>query len=159
VDLATLWPADPEAPALDCMLSLCESLAELVKHHVSRWSADYADHARLILFACEEQLGVQQGKRAAGRTNASAEALREVVGSVRMLAAVHGSRFYTPSPLLMRKCLGLPAGASKQQMARMSAQLLSLTTTTPGVPGGLSGHEADAAAVSIAAHRMYRSLP
>jgi Holliday junction resolvasome RuvABC endonuclease subunit len=102
-----------------------------------------------VVIGCEEQARAYAGARERKETDDNALYVREVVGAVRMLACVHGYAFVSVSPAEMRKVLGLPAGATKEQLRKLVALYLSC-------PAPSSLHCSDAGAVAIAAARMAR---
>ena len=77
-----------------------------------------------VLYAVEEQEGARLGARAAGVTNHHADIVERVIGMlweyVLMNPYVHDNEpLIEVTPYEMRKRVGLPAGATKQQMLTM----------------------------------------
>lgn len=125
----------------------CTDLNQIADCAMRLWRGGEKSEETLI-FACEDQAGVYQGKSRRGETNANALPLREVVGAVRMIATHLGKKFYLVSPMFMRRSIGLPGNASKDRVAKMVRRLLSLDLS-------VTQHEVEAAAVALGAANLH----
>jgi Holliday junction resolvasome RuvABC endonuclease subunit len=104
-----------------------------------------------LVVACEDQTGVQEGKRRTGQTNASGMLVQQVVGLVRAFAFNEGFSFYEPTPVQVKAVLaGIPRTASKAQVQRAVRALVR------DCPKVMSEHASDAIAVALAGARMVR---
>jgi Holliday junction resolvasome RuvABC endonuclease subunit len=104
-----------------------------------------------LVVACEEQAGVQEGKRRTGQTNASGMLVQQVVGLVRAYTFQEGFLFYEPTPVQVKAVLaGIPRTASKAQVQRAVRALVR------DCPKVMSEHASDAIAVALAGARMVR---
>jgi Holliday junction resolvasome RuvABC endonuclease subunit len=102
-----------------------------------------------VVVACEEQTGVQEGKRRSGETSASATLVQQVVGMARAATFSAGLQFVEPTPAQVKAVLpGIPRTASKAQVQR------AVRAIVRDCPEVMSEHESDAIAVALAGARM-----
>lgn len=98
------------------------------------------------LVALERQAGAAEGRRREGCTNAAATAVREVCGIAQAVAWERGLGVQLVDPqAAMRALCGRGARSASKAQIRCAAQALLRA------PRALSEHEADAAAVAVAA--------
>jgi crossover junction endodeoxyribonuclease RuvC len=116
------------------------------------WDRIVENSAGCTVIAFENQHNAWAAKQATGETNASAVKVREVVGMLRARAYQLGARLVMVTPRQIRKSLGLPAGASKEQVRAMVTRLVM------GLPKTMSEHAADAVAIGICGERMATAL-
>jgi Holliday junction resolvasome RuvABC endonuclease subunit len=104
-----------------------------------------------VVVACEDQTGVQEGKRRTGQTNASGMLVQQVVGLVRAFAFNEGFSLCEPTPAQAKAVLaGIPRTASKAQVQR------AVRAIVRDCPKVMSEHASDAIAVALAGARMVR---
>lgn len=99
-------------------------------------------HARL---AYEAQDRVQESKRSRGQTSHRAAALHQVVGAVQAAAWERELEAVEVQPSELRRALGLPRNASKQQVQR------ALRAVLLDCPEKMQLHESDAGAAAFCA--------
>jgi Holliday junction resolvasome RuvABC endonuclease subunit len=102
------------------------------------------------LVAVEEQTGVQEGARRAGRTNAIATWSRDVATVVRAVGWSLGARVVDVSPQQAKLAVTASRTASKRQVQAAVQRML-------GAGVELGEHESDAFAVAVAAERLART--
>jgi Holliday junction resolvasome RuvABC endonuclease subunit len=101
------------------------------------------------IIACENQVGVQEGKRARGETNKDAVLVQQVVGMMRVIAFDCEQRFVEPSPAQAKAVLlGIRRTASKAQVQR------AVRAMVKDCPKVMSEHASDALANALAGARM-----
>ena len=114
------------------------------------WIVEYSAGATVI--AVESQHNAWAAKLATGQTNASAVKVREVVGMLRARAYQLGARLVMVTPREVRRALGLPVGAKKDQVRTMVQRLVN------GLPKMMSEHAADAVGIAVCGERMAKAL-
>jgi crossover junction endodeoxyribonuclease RuvC len=116
------------------------------------WERIVENSAGCTVIAVESQHNAWAAKQATGETNASAVKVREVVGMLRARAYQIGARLVMVTPREIRKALGLPSGAKKDQVRAMIERMVT------GLPKVMSEHACDALAIGVCGERMARML-
>jgi Holliday junction resolvasome RuvABC endonuclease subunit len=127
----------------------------LLKLHAGVLHQGKTGYPSPIIYAVEEQAGARIGARHAGITNHHADMVERVMGMlweyVLMCPYVHNKEpLIEVTPYEMRKRVGLPAGATKQQM------LVMLREIVEGLPASMTLHAADAVVVALTGEHKYR---
>lgn len=103
-----------------------------------------------VKYVVEEQERARNAARAIGETNFRADRVERVMGMIWAVAHHHASNppLLEVTPSEMRQTLGLPANASKEQMAALVSKLVS------GLPKKMSKHAFDAVVVAITGRKV-----
>lgn len=121
---------DPKAPLDERLLKLWE--------HLPSGS----------VLAVENQSRARAGHSERGTTNAKAQMVERVMGLIWARAFMSIARFpIEVTPAFVRRCIGLPPGATKGQVRAVVVRLVR------GVPVRASEHAIDALAIAIAGER------
>lgn len=97
-----------------------------------------------VRYAFESQTGARMGHQAEGTTNHHAVLLERVIGMVYACGFMQASSTMEVTPRFMRKVLGLPARATKEQIAKVVRRLVK------GLPKKMSSHAYEACGMAIA---------
>ena len=101
-----------------------------------------------VVFACESQTGVHEGKRREGKTSSNALLVQQIVGLARAVAIDEGFQFVEPTTAQVKAVLpGITSKATKAQVQRAIRAVIN------GCPGIMSEHASDALGTALAGAR------